>query len=313
VLRRYSSGALLNPLLGIRHQNPTFSSLTPPPDASQLQFSLHISLPGSHEQDVFVPAISKKLYIIDRFDITARLRLRWFTTARAITSTETRKYNYDTDIQIRIINAVGLSVSQYNGASQISSVPMLSSAEFQRHRRNQLYRPVLPRFSALREELLLALEPPSAAEMSVAAMPGGIQRSGPSHVALCEFCQDFINRMAYTPRWEKFLGLIENFERVLVQLRIDRMRDALGIFRRSRFQSAEDLVSRASSGCPLCQVVLQRFSSIKDWQVMYPFFTFFCHIDVNRFSVDYDEFSIVADGGVPDWHLDLLAVKTEST
>jgi hypothetical protein len=149
--------------------------------------------------------------------------------------------------------------------------------------------------------------------MSITALPGGIQRSGPSDATLCEFCQDFINRMAYTPQWEKLLGLIEDVERVLLQLRKDRMRRALGSFRRSRFQSAEDLVSRAGSGCAICKVVLEKFSSIKDWQVMYPFFTFFCHIDVNRFSVDYDEFSIIADGGVPDWHLDLLVIKTEGT
>ena len=150
--------------------------------------------------------------------------------------------------------------------------------------------------------------------MSITAMPEGMQTYNPSHATLCQFCQDFINRMAYTPRREKLLDLIEDFERVLVQLRQDRMRRALGSFCRSRFQSAEDLVSRASSGCALCKVVLERLSSIKDWQVMYPFFTFFCHIGVNyRFSVDYDEFSIVADGGVPDWHLDLLAIKTEGT
>jgi hypothetical protein len=119
--------------------------------------------------------------------------------------------------------------------------------------------------------------------------------------------------MAYTPRWEKLLGLTEDVERVLVQLRIDRMWRTLGSFCRSRFQSAESLISRASSGCALCKVVLERLSSIKDWQVMYPFFTFFCHIGGDRFSVDYDEFSIIADGGVPDWHLDLLAIKTEGT
>jgi len=168
-------------------------------------------------------------------------------------------------------------------------------------------------FSTTREELRLALEPPSAAEVSITAMPGDIQRSGPSHATLCEFCQDFINRMAYTPRWEKLLGLAEDVERVLLQLQKDRMRRALGSFCRSRCQSAEDLVSRASSGCALCKVILEKLSSIKDWQVIYPFFTFFCHIDVNdRFSVDYDEFSIMA-GGVSDWHLDLLAIKTEGT
>lgn len=133
---------------------------------------------------------------------------------------------------------------------------------------------------------------------------------GPCHATLCEFCQDFINRMAYTRRWEKLLGLVENVERVLLQLQQDRMRCALGRFCRSRFQTAEDLVSRASGGCPLCKVVLEKLSSVKDWQVMYPFFTFFCHTSVDdRFSVDYDEFSIMA----PDWHLDLLAIKTEGT
>jgi len=187
----------------------------------------------------------------------------------------------------------------------VSSVPMLL---------NQLYRLVLPQFSTAREELRLALEHLLAAEVSITAMPGGIQTYGPSHATLCEFCQDFINRMAYTPRWEKLLGFTEEVEHVLLQLRKDRIRRALGSFCRSRFQSAKDLVSRASSGCALCKVVLERLSSIKDWQVMYPFFTFFCHIGVDdRFSVDYDEFSIVADGGVPNWHLDLLAIKTEGT
>jgi len=88
------------------------------------------------------------------------------------------------------------------------------------------------------------------------------------------------------------------------------MRRALGSFRQSRFQSAEDLVSRASSGCALCKVVLAKVSSIIDWQIMYPFFMFFYHKGVNdRFFVDYGEFSIIADGGVPDWHLDLLCYE----
>jgi len=41
---------------------------------------------------------------------------------------------------------------------------------------------------------------------------------------------------------------------------------------------------------------------------------FFCHTGVDdHFSVDCDEFSIVADGGPSEWHLDLLAVKAEGT